>query len=294
MVLATSPFGSTGHVSSRLIFGAAALGGMSQERADATIGQVWAAGINHFDTASSYGESELRLAPWLVENRSKIFLATKVRERSGPEARGELERSLERLGVDQVDLIQLHNLVEEDEWQTAHRPGGALEALVQARDEGMVRFIGVTGHGTRIPAMHLRSLAEFDYASVLFPYNSTMLASAAYRDDVQQLLQVCAERSVAVQTIKSIARGRWPEGYDGKRFSWYEPLEDPGAISRATAAVLANPQLFLNTTSDARKLDAIFAGAQPQAVPPTDAEIEADIAEFGITPLFDGLELERI
>jgi len=294
MSLATAPFGSTGHHSTRVIFGAAALGGMSQERADATIAQVRAAGVNHFDTAASYGESELRLAPWLADHRNEVFLATKTGERSASGARAELERSLERLGVDQVDLIQLHNLVEPDQWEQAHSPGGAVEALAAARDEGLVRFIGVTGHGTRIPAMHLRSLAEFDYASVLFPYNTTMLANDEYRADVEQLLAVCAEKQVAAQTIKAIAKGRWPEGYDGRRFSWYQPLEDEDAIGRAVRSVLDDPQLFLNTTSDARKLAAIFAAAESELPAPTPAELQADVDTFDMTPLFDGRELERI
>lgn len=294
MALPLSHFGSTGHESTRVIFGAAALGGMSQDRADATIEQVRAAGCNHFDTAASYGESELRLAPWLASHRDEVFLATKTGERDGAAARAELERSLERLGVDQVDLIQLHNLVEQDDWHQAHAAGGAVEALAKARDEGLVRFIGVTGHGTRIAAMHLRSLAEFDYASVLLPHNTTMLANDAYRADVEALLAICAEKQVAVQTIKAIARGRWPQEFDGKRFSWYEPLEDGGAISRAVRAVLADPQLFLNTTSDARKLAMIFDAASADLAAPTADELQADIDSFGIRPLFDGNELERI
>lgn len=290
----TMAFGSTGHDSSRLLFGAAALGRMTQERADATIEQVIAAGVNHIDTAASYGESELRLAPWLEDHRDTVFLATKTGERSGDAARAELELSLQRLGVEYVDLIQLHNLVEQEDWETAHRPGGALEALVKARDEGLVRFIGVTGHGTRIPSMHLKSLGEFDYASVLLPYNTSMLASSAYQADVEALLDLCVERQVAVQTIKAIAKGRWPDGYDGKRFSWYEPLEDEAAIGRAVRNVLAHPQLFLNTTSDARKLGVVLDAAGTNLPAPTAEELTADIASQQITPLFDGRELERI
>src|SRR6478735_8651830 len=165
------PFGRTGHDSTRVIFGAAALGGMSQGRADSTMALVREAGINHIDTAAGYGQSEVRLQPFLADHRSEVFLATKTGERTATGARAELERSLQRMGVDQVDLIQLHNLVEDDEWGVAHGPGGAVEALVQARDEGLVRFIGVTGHGLRIPGMHLRSLDRFDFDSVLFPYN---------------------------------------------------------------------------------------------------------------------------
>ncbi len=292
--LPTAPFGRTGHHSTRIIFGAAALGRMSQERADATIDLVVSAGVNHFDTAASYGESELRLAPWLADHRADVFLATKTGERDGPAARAELERSLTRLGVDQVDLIQLHNLVEEDEFDVAHGPGGAVEAMVAARDEGLVRFIGVTGHGTRIAAMHSRSLERFDFDSVLLPVNFTMLQMDHYRDAVETLMATCAERNVAVQTIKSIARGRWAPDYDGPRFSWYEPIEDPGAIGRAVRYVLSDPQRFLNTTSDARLLPHVFAGATSSEPPPTEAELMADTMTQGVTALFQPGALERI
>src|ERR1700685_909964 len=169
-----APFGRTGHESSRVIFGAAALGSMRQESADQSLATLLEFGVNHIDTAASYGDSELRVGPWMAEHRDRFFLATKTGDRTGPAARASLERSLERLGVDQVDLIQLHNLVEEDDWATAHAKGGAVEALAQARDEALVRFIGVTGHGLRTAGMHLRSLEQFDFDSVLFPYNFSL------------------------------------------------------------------------------------------------------------------------
>jgi aryl-alcohol dehydrogenase-like predicted oxidoreductase len=295
MGMLLAPFGSTGHHSSRLIFGAAALGSARQEVADRIIAQVVAAGINHFDTAASYGDSELRLAPFLADHRSEVFLATKTGERAGSAARAELERSLSRLGVDQIDLIQLHNLVENEEWETAHGPGGAVEAMAQARDEGLVRFIGVTGHGLRIPGMHLRSLAEFPFDSVLFPYNHALLGRETYRADVEALLALCVERGVATQTIKSVARRRWADDSE-RHFSWYEPLSDEGAIDRAVRFVLARPGLFLNTSSDARLLPAIVsAAASPLAVvPPDNADLGADVVAHGIAPLFDGAALERI
>lgn len=288
------PFGRTGHESSRVIFGAAALGGMKQDRADAVLAQLPALGINHVDTAASYGESELRLAPWLVDHRREVFLATKTGERTGDGARRELERSLQRLGVDSVDLIQLHNLVEPDEWETAHGPGGAVEALAAARDEGLVRFIGVTGHGTRIPRMHLRSLERFPFDSVLFPYNATMLASDAYRADVTELLGVCADRGVAAQTIKSVAQRRWRDGDEGPRHSWYRPLPAGEALSRAVAYVLGNRQVFLNSSSDARLLGPIVEAATSGRPVPTDAEMREVIEAEGMLPLFDGDALERI
>lgn len=292
-MLPTAPFGSTGHRSTRVIFGAAALGGMSQRRADATLELIDAAGVNHIDTAASYGASEDRLQPFLTDHRDRFFLATKTGERGGAAARAELERSLERMGVDHVDLVQLHNLVEPDEWRLAFEPGGAVAALEQARAEGLTRFIGVTGHGLRIAGMHLRSLDAFPFDSVLFPYNHSLLGVDDYGADVGALRSLCGERGVAAQTIKSIARGRWDDP-DQPHFSWYEPLTDPDAIGRAVRFVLAEPDLFLNTTSDARLLPAILDAASGDLTAPTDDEMAADAERYGVAPLFDGRELERI
>ena len=292
-MLPTSEFGRTGHESTRVIFGAAALGGMSQERADTTLGQIREWGINHIDTAASYGASEDRLRSWLADHRSEVFLATKTGERSGTGARAELERSLERMQVEHVDMIQLHNLVEDQEWDAAFAENGAVAALAAARDEGLVSEIGITGHGLRIARMHLRSLERFDFGSVLIPVNFVLWQDDAYRSDVEQLLAVCADRKVAVQTIKSIARGRWTDPA-ARKFSWYEPLTDPQAIARATRWVLAQPQMFLNTTSDARLLPAILDAAATPGRVPSDGELRADIDEFGISALFDGADLERI
>lgn len=290
-------FGRTGHQSSRIVFGAAALGHGRTDQAEKIIDQLMAAGVNHLDTAASYGESEPAMKSSLAEHRDAFFLATKTGIRNGAEARAELEMSLERLGVDHVDLIQLHNLVEEDDWAEAHRSGGVVEAMVAARDEGLVRNIGVTGHGLRIARMHLRSLAEFDYASVLFPLNWTLMQFPAYRDDVTELLDLCASQQVAAQTIKSIARRRWPDDYDGRKFSWYEPLTDHDAITQSVRWVLGHhPTVFLNTSSDTRWLQTITdaaAGIGDSPVP-SDAEMAALAAAHGTAPIFDGDALERI
>ena len=230
-------FGRTGHHSSRVIFGAAALARVDQETADRLLPLLLDHGVNHIDTAAMYGDAELRLAPWLRDHPGEFFLATKTHARDGAGARASLEQSLTRMGVDQVDLIQLHNLVEPDEWEAAHAPGGAVEALQQARDEGLTRFIGVTGHGLRIAGMHLRSLQRFDFDSVLLPYNFPLMQDAGYRADVERLLAVCGERQVAVQTIKSIARRRWSEARPAsgeRRQSWYEPLRDPARFAKVT------------------------------------------------------------
>jgi aryl-alcohol dehydrogenase-like predicted oxidoreductase len=295
-------FGTTGHSSSRVIFGAAALGGCNQDRADATLEILDAHGVNHLDVAASYGDAELRLAPWMEVRRGDFFLATKTGERTGSEARRELERSMERMGTDHIDLIQLHNLVEDNEWKTAFRAKGAVDALFQARDEGMVGHVGVTGHGKRIAKMHLRSLNEAPFASVLLPYNFTMLDMADYYADVAALLERCAADGVAVQTIKSIAKRRWPEDHSGHRFSWYEPLDDGPGLPRAVHFVLNNRQVFLNSSSDLRRLEPTLNAAQSLPDPAThDPEApslvdqlreDARVAES--TALFDGDQLECI
>lgn len=291
-----APFGRTGHQSSRVIFGAAALGAMSVERARATLDAVREAGVNHLDTAHSYGHAEDVMKPWLAEHRSEVFLATKTGERSGDAARAGLEDSLRRMGVDKVELIQLHNLVEPDEWDRAFAPDGAVAALALAREEGLVDHIGVTGHGLRIVDMHLRSLERFDFDSVLFPMNSSLFGIESYRSSAELLMEVCAERSVAVQTIKSIARGRWADDADGPRYSWYEPLRDAEAIDRAVRFVLGRPGVFLNSTSDATVLPLVLDSARRARVGdvPSGPDLAADAARFGITALFDGETLERI
>jgi len=289
-------FGRTGHRSSRVIFGAAALSRMRQERADELLAVLDEHSVNHLDVAASYGDAELRLAPWLAGRRHEFFVATKTGERTGDGARASLERSLERLGIDQVDLIQLHNLVEDDEWDVAHGRGGAVEALVRARDEGLVRFIGVTGHGSRIAGMHRRSLERFDFDSVLLPYSFVLLQDEGYRADVEALRQTCAERRVAVQTIKAVARRRWPADDDSPHYSWYEPLVDSAAIGRAVRSVLSQPDLFFNTSSDGRLLRPTLeaAAADDSTLAPTDDELRDDVDAFGIDALFDGGDLERI
>jgi aryl-alcohol dehydrogenase-like predicted oxidoreductase len=298
-MIPTAPFGRTGHDSSRVIFGAAGLASMRQERADQVLDLLRRHGVNHIDTAAGYGDSELRIGPWMAGHRREFFLATKTDQRTGDGARAELERSLERLQVDHVDLIQLHNLVEPDEWDTAHGPGGAVAALARARDEGLARFVGVTGHGTRIARMHLRSLERYPFDSVLLPYSYVALTDDAYRADVEELLGVCGDRGVAVQTIKGVARRRWEPDHEGRVFSWYEPLTEEGPLRRAVRWVLGDPRVFLDTTTDAGVMARVLAIADEEAVAgtltrPPDADMAADVADEGMAPLFDGAAIERI
>ena len=280
------PFGRTGHESTRVIFGAATLGGMRQEKADDVLAMMRDSGINHIDVARSYGDAELRLAPFLGDHRADYFLATKTGQRAGADARRELEESLERMGVDQVDLIQLHNLTDESGWRQAMADDGALAALVRAREEGLVRFIGVTGHGTYAPEMHLKSLGAYDFDSVLVPYNFAMRQQPQYRNDLERLIATCHHKQVAIQTIKAVARRRWTDDDPEKRFSWYMPIREPGALQRAVAYVLGRPGIFLNTTSDATLLPAIFAAADKVPSLPSDQQMTADQASLGIEPLF--------
>jgi aryl-alcohol dehydrogenase-like predicted oxidoreductase len=284
-VIAKAPFGSTGHESSRVIFGAAALSDVSQAEADKTFELLLEHGINHIDTAASYGDSELRVAPWLERHPDAFFLATKTGERNYQEARDEIRRSLDRLGVDHVDLIQLHNLVDVIEWEFALRDGGALQAAVEAREEGLVRFIGITGHGLSVPAMHRRSLERFAFDSVLLPYNFRQLQDARYREELEALAAVCAERGVAVQTIKSIALAPW-DGRAQTAHTWYEPLTDAGEIELAVHWVLGREGVFLNSVGDVNLLQHVLDAAERFEQRPDAAAMQALVERRSLEPLF--------
>ena len=285
-MIPTQPFGRTGHQSTRVIFGAAALSAVTQDEADATMDAVAAAGINHLDVAASYGEAELRLGPWVQQHRDEFFLATKTGERTADAAYAEINRSLERLGTDQVDLLQLHNLVDEVEWQTAYAPGGALEAAVRAKDEGLVRAIGVTGHGVTVARQHRRSLEEYDFASVLLPYNYPMTRNPEYMADFEELLGVCEERGVAVQTIKSITRAPWANDAERHAATRYEPLTDADAIDTAVTWVLGRPGIFLNTVGDIHVLPTVLAAAHKFTDRPDDDAMARLEEAWGMEPLF--------
>jgi len=283
------PFGRTGHHSSRTLFGAAALGAMRQDRADAVLDVLLEFGVNHIDVAASYGDAELRLAPWLAQHRDDFFLATKTGERSYDGAKASIENSLQRMAVAQIDLIQFHNLTDEAGWRTAMGPGGALQAAVEARDQGLVRFIGVTGHGTAVADMHLRSLDAFDFDSVLLPFNHLMMQDPVYAAAFETLYERCMAGGIAMQTIKALARRRWREGDDSKRFSWYEPIREPGALRRAVHWALDRPGVFLNTSSDATLLRPTLEAAAgfPDAAPADLAgQVARDAETLDAEPLF--------
>ncbi len=284
-MIARRPFGRTGHQSSVALFGAAALARADQAQADRALEVLLRHGVNHIDTAASYGDAELRIGPWMARHRKDFFLATKTRRRTAAEAREDLHRSLERLRVDAVDLLQLHSLAHPDDWDRAMGPGGALEAAVEARAQGLVRFIGVTGHGWTIAAMHRRSLARFDFDSVLFPYNFFLAQDERYRRSVADLLAICRARGVAVQVIKSIARGPWAT-VEPNRTTWYQPLEEQADIDRAVHWALAVPGVFLNTVGDLALLPRMLEAAARFAGPPTEAEMGALLRSTRMTSLF--------
>ncbi|MCZ6873154.1 MAG: aldo/keto reductase [bacterium] len=279
------PFGRTGHMSTVTLFGAAALSRVTQAEADQTLEVLLQYGINHIDTAARYGDSERRIGPWMAQHRQDFFLATKTRERTYQAARDQLRRSLERLQVDQVDLLQLHALFHPDEREVALGPGGALEAAIEAREQGLVRFIGVTGHGWTVAAMHKRSLARFDFDAVLMPYNYVMHQSERYHEDFDAVVTLCAERNVAVQTIKSIARGPWATS-DKIRHTWYQPLEEQADIDRAVHWVIGRPNIFLNTAGDLHLLPKILDAASRLQARPNDDEMTAMLGQQRLTSLF--------
>jgi aryl-alcohol dehydrogenase-like predicted oxidoreductase len=284
-VIALEAFGRTGHRSSRAIFGAAALSQVDQSTADRTLDVLLQYGVNHIDTAAGYGDSELRIAPWLKREPGRFFLATKTGERKADAARDQLNRSLDRLGVDHLDLWQLHSLADPIEWDTALSPGGVIEAAVEAREAGLVRFIGVTGHGIQIAAGHRRSLARFEFDSVLLPYNFVTMQEPYYANNFEALLSTCAERQVAVQTIKSIALRPWM-GRDRTRTTWYEPLEEQAAIDLAVWWVLGRPGVFLNTVGDVDLLPGVLDAASRFERRPNDEEMARMVEHARLEPIF--------
>jgi aryl-alcohol dehydrogenase-like predicted oxidoreductase len=284
-MIPTAPFGRTGHTSSRIIFGAAALGNVSQADADHTLELISQAGVNHIDTAASYGDSELRLGPWLETHRAEVFLATKTGERQAGPAHDEIRRSLERVRVDQVDLIQLHNLVDEGEWDIALGPGGALEAAIRAREEGLVRFIGVTGHGVTVARMHRQSLERFDFDTVLLPFSYVMMQNPQYAADFEALAARCGERNVAMQTIKAITRAPWGDG-ERTANTWYDPLRDQTDIDLAVHWVLGRPGVFLNTVGDITILPLVLDAAARFEQRPSDAAMQRLVDMQAMEPLF--------
>jgi aryl-alcohol dehydrogenase-like predicted oxidoreductase len=285
MAIPLAPFGRTAHQSTRVLFGAAALSSVTQDVADRTLEVLLEHGINHIDVAASYGDAELRIKPWLQGEPHRFFLATKTGERRAKGATEDLHRSLDRLGVDHIDLWQLHNLADPIEWDTALSPGGAIEAAIEAREQGLVRWIGVTGHGVQIAANHRRSLERFNFDSVLLPYNRITMRLPYYAENFEALAETCAERDVAVQTIKSVARAPW-RGRDRTTTTWYEPMTEQPDIDLALWWAMGRPGIFLNSPGDVNLLPRFLDAASRFEARPSEAEMNELVARAHPEPLF--------
>jgi aryl-alcohol dehydrogenase-like predicted oxidoreductase len=288
MTIMQMPFGRLAHPSTRTLFGAAALSQVSQAEADRTLDVLLRYGVNHIDVAASYGDAELRIAPWLKRYPDHFFVATKTGQRTARSAKEELHRSLDRMGIDHVDLWQLHNLADPIDWDTALSPGGVIEAAVEARQQGLIGGIGVTGHGSQIAATHRRSLERFDFDSVLLPYNYITMQSEYYAANFNALLETCQERNIAVQTIKSIALQPWM-GQPHMHTTWYQPLQNQEDIDMAVWWVLARPGIFLNTVGDLNLLPRVLDAASrfEQSTPvlsPTG--LQDHLSRLSFVPLF--------
>jgi aryl-alcohol dehydrogenase-like predicted oxidoreductase len=253
--------GRTGQQSTVVTFGTAGIGRVDQPTADTAIQVVLDHGINHIDVAPTYGEAELRLQPWMSGIRSRVFLGCKTKQRTKDAAKAELHRSLERLGTDRLDLYQLHAVCKAHELDEVTATGGALEALIEAREEGIVRWLGITGHSHDVPRTHLEALRRFDFDTVMFPLNFVLWADPQYRADATRLLDVCRQRDVGIHIIKTIAKDPWgdrPKVYS----TWYEPHADQPVIDQAVSFVLSQPISTLASVGDVTLLPKVIAAAE--------------------------------
>jgi aryl-alcohol dehydrogenase-like predicted oxidoreductase len=279
-------FGCTGHDSTRVIFGGYALSKATQEEADQILELLLKYGINHIDTALVYGDSEKRIGPWMEKHRKDFFLATKTRNRSYEGAWKDLERSLNQLKVDYVDLWQMHGLTNPVGWEKAMGSGGVLDAFLEAREKGLVKYLGVTGHGSKVPAMHLQSLERFEFDSVLLPYNFITMQNPKYDSYFNELIKQCKERNIAVQTIKSVARRPWEDRPKRYNTYFYEPLETQDAIDRAVHWALGLENNFVITAGDMEILPKILDAAKRFRDKPSVEEMKKLVEDYGLQRIF--------
>jgi aryl-alcohol dehydrogenase-like predicted oxidoreductase len=273
--------GRTGHMSSVVTFGAAGIGRVQQDVADRAIAGALALGVNHIDVAPSYGDAELRLKPWIPTIRKDVFLGCKTRERTREAAKAELHRSLERLGTDRIDLYQLHSVGKLGDLDACTSRGGALEAMVEAREEGLVRWLGITGHTHDAPRTHLEALRRFDFDTVMFPLNFVLWAIPEYRQSAETLLTACADRDVGVHIIKTVAKDPWG-GRAKTHMTWYEPFTEEAIIERAVAFVLSRPVTTLCSAGDVTVLPKVLAAAERfrPLNPAEEEELAATAAQY--------------
>ena len=272
--------GRIGHMTSVLVYGGAALVDVPEEVADRSIELAINAGINHFDTAADYGDSELHLGRWMPRIRERIFLATKTGDRTATGAYDSIQRSLERLRVRRVDLIQLHAVGDLEDLNRATGPGGAVEGAVKARDEGLVGAIGITGHGMSAPATHLEALRRFPFDTVITPYNFRLAQDDDYRRDFDALLEEVTAQDVGLRIIKSVARNLWKTSEGAAYTTWYEPMDEQRHVNAAVAFVLARPEVTgICTAGDVRLLP-LFIEAEKRARSRSAEDIESVLSEL--------------
>jgi len=280
------PFGRTEHESTRMIFGAYALSVAKQAEADRILELLLEHGVNHIDTAPMYGNAEIRIGPWLEMHRDKFFIATKTRNRTYEGAWDNLRRSLDRLRVDYIDLWQMHGLTNPVGWERVMGPGGTLQAFIEAREKGLVRFLGVTGHGIKTAAMHLRSLEAFEFDAVMLPYNYSLIQNPRYAADFETLISNCRQRNVAIQTIKSVARQPWGKRPRTHNTYFYEPLERQDAIDKAVHWGLGLPGSFLITAGDMGLVHKMLEAAERFEARPSNGDMGAMVDAHDIQPIF--------
>ena len=286
MMIDKIPFGKTGHNSSRTIFGSVSLSEVGQEEADRVLDLLFEFGVNHIDTAPTYGEAELRLGPWMKRYRDQFFLATKTDGQTYLDAKEQFYRSLDRLQVESVDLIQFHNLIDVVDRETIFGPGGALEFMVEAKTQGLTRYIGITGHGLDTPRFHLQTLERFEFDSVLLPCNYLLMQNPNYAAGFQKLLSYCHRHQIAVQTIKAIARGYWGNNKRSHR-TWYEPLTDEEVIAANVDWVLGIPGIFLNTVGELQELPKVLKAASNYKQRPSEKHMRFVVEKMKMKTLFD-------
>ncbi len=281
----TRRFGRTGHYSSIAIFGAFAVSQATQAEADSIIEKVIAAGVNHIDVAPSYGHAELRLGPWMARERQRFFLGCKTMERTKEGAAAEMQRSLERLQVDFFDLYQLHVITSFEELDQVTGPNGALEALIAARDAGLTRYIGITGHGVDVPDVFLEALSRFDFDSILFPVNFIQYAEPAYRRSAEELLKVCRQKDIGTMAIKSIAKRPWGD-LPQTHITWYQPFLELEHIQEGVNFALTQDITGICTSGDPEVLPMVLRACE-NFTPLTKSEQENLISQaHQYEPLF--------
>jgi aryl-alcohol dehydrogenase-like predicted oxidoreductase len=284
-MISKQTFGRTGHSSTRIIFGSYALSDVTQVDAETILEMLLKYGVNHIDTAPGYGKAEELIGTWMKDYRDDFFLATKSRSRSYEGAWKDLHNSLDRLNVDQIDLWQMHGLTNPVSWEKVMGSGGSLEAFIKAHDEGLVRYLGITGHGDKVPEMHKQSLERFDFDTVLLPYNYLQMQKPRYATNFNELIEICRKRNVAIQTIKSVVRRPWGTRSKTHNTYFYEPLATQDSIDSAVHWSLGLPDSFVITAGDMQILPMILDAGTRFEKPPSGTKMSNLVDECDMHPI---------